>query len=117
MKTFPKGFYFKAKAMATKYFLELHKKKKFPVTILRLYQAYGPKQDTNRLIPIVIKSCLKNKKFPCSTGIQYRDFLHIDDLINSVEETQIQSENDGLSKNSRERTPRVCMAQFDHWQP
>ena len=35
-------------------------------------------------IPIVIKSCLKNKKFPCSTGIQYRDFLHIDDLINSV---------------------------------
>ncbi len=84
MKTFPKGFYFKAKAMATKYFLELHKKKKFPVTILRLYQAYGPKQDTNRLIPIVIKSCLKNKKFPCSTGIQYRDFLHIDDLINSI---------------------------------
>ena len=31
----------------------LFKKKKFPCTILRLYQAYGPKQDFNRFIPII----------------------------------------------------------------
>ena len=41
-------------------------KKIFPVTVLRLYQAYGPGQDLNRLIPIVINSCLKKEKFPCS---------------------------------------------------
>ena len=28
---------------------------------LRLYQAYGPGQDINRFIPIVIDACLKNK--------------------------------------------------------
>ena len=25
------------------------------------------------------------KKFPCSSGIQYRDFLYIDDLVNLIE--------------------------------
>jgi len=62
----------------------LYRKKNFPVTILRLYQAYGPKQDINRLIPIVIDSCIKNKKFPCSNGKQYRDFIHVDDLVQSI---------------------------------
>ena len=42
------------------------------MTVLRLYQAYGPGQDTNRLIPFIIKSCIDNKKFPCSTGNQFR---------------------------------------------
>jgi len=73
--------YGKAKLMSTNYLLNLYKKKKFPVIILRLYLIYGAKQDKNRLVPIVINSCLKNKKFPCSIGTQKRDFLHVDDLI------------------------------------
>ena len=43
--------------------LPIHKRN-FPCTILRLYQAYGPKQDLNRFIPILIFSCLKDIKFP-----------------------------------------------------
>ena len=58
------------------------KKFKFKFVILRLYQIYGPNQEINRLIPIVISSCLKNKKFNCSSGIQVRDFLYVEDLIN-----------------------------------
>ena len=46
--------YNKSKLLASKFLLNLHKQKEFPATVLRLYQAYGPKQDTNRLIPIVI---------------------------------------------------------------
>ena len=53
------------------------KKFKFKFVILRLYQIYGPNQEINRLIPIVISSCLKNKKFNCSSGIQVRDFLYV----------------------------------------
>ena len=64
--------------------LDLHKKKKFPATILRLYQTFGPEQDTNRLIPFIIKSCIKNEKFPCSTGNQFRDFIHIDDVVRAI---------------------------------
>ena len=64
--------------------LEFIKKKKFPVTILRLYQAYGPNQDINRFLPFLIINCLKNKKFPTSNGKQYRDFIYISDLVTII---------------------------------
>ena len=56
----PKATYAKAKLLATKYLVNLHKINRFPCTILRLYQAYGPKQDTNRFLPVLITNCLKN---------------------------------------------------------
>ena len=77
----PKSIYGGAKFLSTNYLLNLHFKKKFPVTVVRLYQVYGPYQDLNRFIPIVINSCKNNRNFPCSHGRQYRDFLYIDDLI------------------------------------
>ncbi len=79
----PKSFYGKAKFLSAKYLLNLYKKKKFPVTIVRLYQVYGPYQDLNRFIPIVINSCKDNINFPCSHGRQSRDFLYISDLIDA----------------------------------
>ncbi len=79
-----KSTYGKAKLLATNYLMKQYKKNFFPVTVLRLYLAYGPKQDLNRLIPITINSCLKNKKFPCSTGVQYRDFVYIGDVVQAI---------------------------------
>ena len=35
----------------------------------------------NRIIPITITNALSNKKFDCSSGNQFKDFLYIDDLI------------------------------------
>lgn len=80
--TNPKKIYGKSKLKASSYLLNLYKKKKFPCTILRLYQVYGPGQDYNRFIPIVIRACKNDLEFPCSSAIQKRDFLYIDDLIN-----------------------------------
>ena len=80
----PESTYGLSKFLATQYFLNLYVKYKFPVTILRLYQVYGPYQDINRLIPIVINSCKADKNFPCSGGNQFRDFLFIDDLIKAI---------------------------------
>jgi len=80
----PKGIYGKSKLLASKFMLECYKKYNFPVTILRFYQLYGPKQDINRFIPILINSCLKRKKFFTSSGNQLRDFLYIDDGINAI---------------------------------
>ena len=79
----PLSVYGKAKFFASQYLLELYKKK-FPVTILRLYQVYGPNQDLNRFIPVVINSCRKDLKFPCSNGEQCRDFLYVDDFVRAV---------------------------------
>lgn len=84
MKCKPQSAYGKAKFLSTQYLLNLYNRKRFPVTVLRLYQVYGPYQDLNRFIPIIINSCKYNKDFPCSHGRQYRDFLYIDDLINVI---------------------------------
>ena len=80
----PKSNYSRAKFLATNHLIRLYKRKKFPVTILRLYQAYGPNQDTNRFIPIVIDACINDKNFECSDGKQLRDFIHIDDVVEAI---------------------------------
>jgi len=80
----PKSIYSQAKLLTSRHLINLFKKKNFPVTILRLYQAYGPKQDFNRLIPIVIRACINGKEFPCSDGKQLRDFVHVDDVVDAI---------------------------------
>ena len=79
-----KSIYGKAKLLSSIYLINLFNKKKFPSTILRLYQAYGPKQDLNRFLPIIIKGCIKNKKFPCSKGNQSRSFVHVEDVVDAI---------------------------------
>ena len=79
-----KSTYAKAKLLSSLHLIKIFKEKEFPSTILRLYLAYGPKQDFNRLIPITIKACKKNKKFDCSSGNQLRDFVHIDDVVDAI---------------------------------
>lgn len=73
--------YSKSKLLATNYLLNKCSENNFPGIILRLYNIYGPAQDPNRVIPFVINSCLNNINFPCSAGVQYKDFLYIDDFI------------------------------------
>jgi nucleoside-diphosphate-sugar epimerase len=77
----PKTSYGKAKLAATKFLFKKKIKNNLKFVIFRLYQIYGPYQDTNRFIPILIDSCMKKKIFECSNGDQFRDFLYIDDLI------------------------------------
>ncbi len=80
----PQSVYSKAKFLSSKHLINLYEKYNFPITVLRLYQAYGERQDINRLIPIIITSCIKAKKFPCSEGKQFRDFVHVNDVIEAI---------------------------------
>ena len=80
----PKLIYGQAKFKGTVFLKKQFEKYNFPVTILRLYQAYGPKQDINRFIPIVIEACKYGKKFPSSNGIQKRDFTYIQDVVDAI---------------------------------
>lgn len=80
----PSSIYGKSKYLATKFLLKKYKEENFPVVVFRLFQAYGPSQSINRLIPITIDSCLNRQKFSCSSGNQLRDFIFIDDVINAI---------------------------------
>ena len=80
----PNSSYGIAKLASTKLLLSLYNTKKFPVSVLRFFQIYGPKQDENRVLPQIINGCLKDKKFPASSGQQIRDFCYIDDAVNAI---------------------------------
>jgi len=80
----PNSSYGLAKLSSTEFLIMIYKIKKFPATILRLFQVYGSKQDSNRVLPQIIQGCLNNKKFPVSKGDQIRDFCHVDDVVNAI---------------------------------
>jgi nucleoside-diphosphate-sugar epimerase len=90
-----KSIYGNAKLKTTNYLINQYKKYSFPLTVLRLYQAYGPYQDINRLIPIVIDACKKNQPFNCSDGNQFRDFIYIDDIIDAIIKCLINKNSSG----------------------
>lgn len=85
----PKGYYGQSKFKASKFIQKIGETYNFPYVILRPYQIYGPYQKKNRLIPETIDACLKNKKFGCTSGVQLRDFLYIDDFIRLLEKILI----------------------------
>ena len=80
----PKTPYGIAKYLSTQFLLNMHSVKRFPSIILRFFLVYGPKQDQNRILPIVIENCLRDKKFPTTKGDQYCDFCHINDAIKAI---------------------------------
>ena len=80
----PVSIYGKKKLETTKNLLKIYKKNPFPIIILRLFQVYGPNDDKNKIIPFIIESCLKNKKFKLTKGYQTRDFCHINDVIRAI---------------------------------
>ena len=109
-----KSIYGKAKLLSSIYLINLFKKKKFPSTILRLYLAYGPKQDINRFIPIIIESCIKNKKFDCSEGNQFRDFVHVDDVVDAILKSLINKNARGQIINVGSGKPRKIRNIIEH---
>tara|TARA_Y100000590_G_scaffold140338_1_gene160954 strand:- start:3090 stop:4010 length:921 start_codon:yes stop_codon:yes gene_type:complete len=101
-----KSTYGKAKLLSSIHLINLFKKKKFPSTVLRLYLAYGPQQDVNRFLPIIINGCIKNEKFPCSKGVQLRDFIHVQDVISAIIKSLINKNARGQIINIGSGKPR-----------
>jgi len=84
MREAPIAPYSLGKLAATHYLQMRHRLEGFPAVILRLFLCYGPGQGGERLVPHVIQSCLARKKFPVTSGIQRRDFSHVDDVVEAV---------------------------------
>ena len=80
----PLSNYGKSKLYATNYLVFLNKFFNFPSVIIRLYQVYGPHQESNRLIGYVLNSIKKNKTINISGGSQKRDFLYVKDFVDAI---------------------------------
>lgn len=57
----------------------------FPIIVTNCSNNYGKWQYPEKLIPLVIKKCLQNKKIPIyGNGKQERDWIHVDDHVNGL---------------------------------
>ena len=57
-----------------------------PVNITRCSNNYGPYQFPEKLIPLMINNCLKEKDLPVyGDGMQVRDWLHVNDHCTAID--------------------------------
>lgn len=56
------------------------KHQQFPAVNLRLYSAYGPLEDTSRLVPTLLREAVAGRLPPLVDPQTSRDFVHVDDV-------------------------------------
>ena len=91
----PETPYALAKLSCTNLLLYHYLTEQFPVVILRLFQVYGPRQDSNRILPFLIQNCKKNKSFFTTSGNQFCDFCFIDDAVKAIFKSLLNSKING----------------------
>lgn len=77
----PNNMYGATKAASTILCSTYSKINKIPLATYRLFSPYGCFDSPSRLIPTVIKSCLKNEDIYLASKTSKRDFIFIDDVI------------------------------------
>jgi nucleoside-diphosphate-sugar epimerase len=52
-----------------------------PVITVRVFSAYGPWEEPSRLVPYVMDCCYRRVNPRCTAGLQPRDFVYTDDVV------------------------------------
>jgi len=73
-----------AKRCGTDLIRSLARHEGFPGVAVRLFLVYGPGQDTERLLPQVIRACLRDEVLQVSPGEQQRDFCFVEDVVEGL---------------------------------
>jgi len=79
----PNSYYAITKATATHLSKFMAERVSFPVRTLRLYSVYGPYEEPNRLIPMLLKHGLQGSYPPLVSPDTARDFVYVDDVIDA----------------------------------
>jgi nucleoside-diphosphate-sugar epimerase len=79
----PVNDYGVTKAAATLLCTKMALRDNLPIVTFRLFSPFGPYEHTKRLIPSVTLSALDGTNIAVSTPSHVRDFLYIDDVVNS----------------------------------
>jgi nucleoside-diphosphate-sugar epimerase len=84
MDAMPITKYGASKAEATRIALEMHGKSGLPVTVLRVFSAYGYRQPKSMFLTQAITHALRGERFEMTDGSQRRDFVYIDDVAEAI---------------------------------
>jgi dTDP-glucose 4,6-dehydratase len=86
MPLLPNSPYSASKASADMIVRAYHETFGIPVNITRCSNNYGPYQFPEKLIPLMINNCLKDKDLPVyGDGMQVRDWLHVSDHCSAID--------------------------------
>lgn len=86
MPLLPNSPYSASKASADMIVRAYHETFGMPINITRCSNNYGPNQFPEKLIPLIINNCLKNKELPVyGDGLQVRDWLHVFDHCSAID--------------------------------
>lgn len=80
----PASFYAATKASVSHIATVYKKQYKKPITIVRPFSVFGPFEASHRLVPTVILKCIKNLPIALTPGEEKRDFIYIDDFVDSM---------------------------------
>jgi len=82
----PNSPYSASKASADLIVRAYYKTFGMPINITRCSNNYGPYQFPEKLIPLMINNCIKEKDLPVyGDGMQIRDWLHVSDHCSAIE--------------------------------
>jgi dTDP-glucose 4,6-dehydratase len=82
----PNSPYSASKASADLLVRAYHKTYGLPINITRCSNNYGPYQFPEKLIPLMINNCLKEKSLPVyGDGMQIRDWVHVYDHCTAID--------------------------------
>ncbi len=77
----PVSPYSASKVSTTMFCQMLHKTVNLPIVTVRPLLTYGPGQESQMLIPSLVKNALNGKSFKMTKGEQTRQFSYIDDVV------------------------------------
>ncbi|MDO8659077.1 MAG: GDP-mannose 4,6-dehydratase [Candidatus Parcubacteria bacterium] len=77
----PISFYAATKASASLLCQVFAKEYQKPIVTLRPFSVYGQYEEEKRFIPTIIKAVMNNKPIKLTAGVQRRDFIYIDDVV------------------------------------
>lgn len=84
MQPQPMSHYAVSKVKANEYALRVHAESDLPVTVLRVFTAFGYGQPRKMFLSQLITHALLNKQFMMSDGSQKRDFVSIEDVTTAI---------------------------------
>lgn len=86
MPLMPNNPYSASKASADMIVRSYYETFNMPINITRCSNNYGPYQFPEKLIPLMINNCLKEKELPVyGDGMQIRDWLHVKDHCEAID--------------------------------
>lgn len=80
----PVSPYSASKVSTTLFCRMLYETMDLPIITVRPFLTYGPMQESNMLIPALIKKAINHEEFKMTKGEQTREFNYVDDIVDGI---------------------------------